>query len=526
MMQKKRCHPSLSVLVGLLISAGLAGCDQKKEAANPASSANALALPLTTGSAPPVVPAPPVASLPSAPPPRIARVDNQTDNYAYIDRAYEMSDAIGQAPPDYGFDFEGARPWAWHGAHGDVQLAEPIEGGYRYYYYQPGADEPYLVRDPQYAYGFSDGQLVAVYDNEGHLLQPEQIDQRIDDAGRYLARAAALYEASRQSERRSVNAANWAEQRAELDAARSRWEAEQSQQEAWRAYHAQHQAEEQAYWLGERDQREQSARSFDDWSSRGFSGPPPRPVGYAGDVNRNNDQAPAGQSAGQNNVVRGGTPDRTQTPQPVVGLGRRDNGTQQNQTPDQAHTPGAPGVADQRAQAQAAADAAARAQQQKAQADAARAQQQAQADAARQAQARAAADQQAQAKAQQQKAQADAARAQQQAQADAARQAQAKAAADQQAQARAAADAAARAQQQKAQADAARAQQQAQADAARAQRLSQATSQARQSTGAPQTQTPPAKPATAQDKASQTETKKANDDAHRRDGASEKPPAQ
>ena len=491
MMQKNRCHPSLSVLVGLLISAGLAGCDQKKDAANPASSANALALPLTTGSAAPVVPAPPVASLPSAPRPRIARVENQTDNYAYIDRAYEMSGAIGQAPPDYGFDFDGVSPWAWQSAHGDVQLAEPIDGGYRYYYYQPGATEPYLVRDPQYAYGFADGQLVAVYDDEGHLLQPEQIDQRIDDAGRYLARAAALYEASRQSERRSVNAANWAEQRTALDAARSRWEAEQSQQQAWRAYHAQHQAEEQAYWLGERDQREQSARSFDDWSSRGFGGPPPRPVGYAGDDNRNNGQAPARQSAGQNGVVRGDTPD--QTSQPLVGFGRRDNGPQQNQTPDQAHTPGAPGVADQQTQARAAADAAARAQQQKAQADAARAQQQAQ----------------------------------QQAQADAARQAQAKAAADQQAQAKAvAADAAARAQQQKAQADAARAQQQAQADAARAERLSQATSQARQSAGAPQTQTLPAKPTMAPDKASQTETKKANDDARRHDGASEKPPAQ
>ena len=417
MTQKCFSRPTLFALTGLLMSAALAGCDQKKEASQSSEAANA-ALPLAVGSATPIVPAPPVASLPPAPRIQAVRAANRSDDYAYIDRAYYMSGAIGQAPPDYGFDFEGVHPWAWNSARGDVRLVEPVDGGYRYYYYRAGATEPYLVRDPRYSYGYSDGRLVAVYDSEGYLLPPEEFDQRIDNAGRYLARAAALYEASRQAERRRVNAANWAQQRADLDAARSRWAADQSRQEAWRAYHAQHEAEEQAYWLGERYQREQSARSFDDWSRRNFNGPPPRPVGYAGDA----------------------------AAQPPAGFGRQNNGAQQTQqqtSVDQARSQSVRGTAaaDQQAQAKAAADAAA--QQQKAQADAARAQKRAEADAARQAQAKAAADQRAQAKAaadaaaQQQRAQADAARAQQLAQADAARQAKAKAAADQQAQARA-----------------------------------------------------------------------------------------
>jgi hypothetical protein len=394
MKKKNLLNPSLLVLAGLLMSAGLAGCDQKKDAA--ASASNALALPLTTGPAAAIVPAPSVDLLPAASPVRIAQVASQSDDYAYVDRAYEMSSAIGQAPPDYGFDYEGVHPWVWRSSSGDVRLVEPVDGGYRYYYYQPGATEPYLVRDPQYSYGFSDGQLVSVYDNEGRLLSPGDIDQRVDDAGRYLARATALYEASVQSERRSVNAANWAEQRAELAAARTRWEAEQSQQQAWRACHAQHEAEEQAYWQGERDQRDQSARSFDNWSGRGFNGPPPPPISYA----RNNNQVVPAQGAGSIVGGRGNSRDGGQPAQLPAGIGHQGVAARQTQPQtalDQARIQHqaqadaqAKAAAAQQAQSKAAAASAAQALQQKTHADAARAQQQAQADAARQAQAKAA----------------------------------------------------------------------------------------------------------------------------------------
>ncbi|MDR5730512.1 MAG: hypothetical protein RB191_24145 [Terriglobia bacterium] len=525
MTKKNLLRPSALVLVSILMSAGLAGCDQKKDTAPAAPAANALALPLTTGPAAAIVSAPAAAALPSAPPVRVERVAKQSENYAYVDRAYEMSSAIGQAPPDYGFDYDGVHPWVWRSANREVRLIEPVDGGYRYYYYQAGSSEPYLVRDPQYSYGFSDGQLVTVYDNEGRLLPSEYIDQRANDAGRYLARARVLYEASLQSERHSVNAANWSDQRAELDAARTRWEADQSQQDAWRAYHAEHEAEQQAYWRLERDQREQSSRSFNNWSSRDYNGPPPPPVSYAGRDARGQ-QTGSDSNSGSGGDRTGNARDRAQSAQTTLGTDHQGDAarqTQQQQTAiDQARAQQAQTDAARQVQEKAQQQAQIQARQQQAQAVAAR-QAQAKADAARQSKAKAAADA---AQAQQQQAQIQAR--QQQAQADAAHQAQAKADAARQSKAKAAADAA-QAQQQQALIQAR--QQQAQADAAhqaqaKAAPALQAGPQLQKPSGASQSSPAPAQLTQAQKDARRVAAKKALDDAHRGNGASGKPPAQ
>ena len=466
MTKMNRLRPYAFALAGVLVSVSLAGCDQKKEAAAPAPSATAPALPLTTGPATAVVPAPAEAALPKAPRIRVVRVANESDNYAYVDRAYEMSSAIGQAPPDYDFDYDGVHLWVWRSSNREVRLMEPVAGGYRSYYYARGASEPYLVRTPRYSYGYSDGQLVTVYDDGGSLLPPDYIDERADDAGRYLARGTDLYEASIRSERRSVNAANWAEQRDEIDAARSRWEDEQRQQDGWRSYHAQHEAEDQAYWRDERDQRDRSARTFNDWRSRGYNGPPPSPVNNSEQGNSYG-PAPTGQGAGVGSMSGAGwSRDGNRPTQAPGGMDRQRNGApqyQQQMTTDQARAQQqAQAIAVQQAQAKAnaarqlqakaAAGAAARTQQLQSQAAAAHAQQQAQAIAAQQAQVKANAARQLQVKAaadaaartQQLQSQAAAAHAQQQAQAAAALQAQAKANAARQLQAKAAADAAAK----------------------------------------------------------------------------------
>jgi len=465
MIKKNLLRPSVLVLAGALLSLGLAGCDEKKPAT--AQTDNAPALPLTTGPATASVPAPAASALPAAPPVKVVHVANPSDRYAYVDRAYEMSNAIGQAPPDYGFDYQGVHPWVWRGSNREMRLIEPVDGGDRYYYYRPGAETPYLVRDPDYSYGFSDGQLVVVYDNEGRMLPPDYIDRRADDAGRYLARATALYQASLRSERRSVNAANWAARRAALDAARARWEAQQNQQDDWRAYHARHDTEDRTYWQGERDQRERAARSVNDWQNQGYNGPPPPPVRYEGHEDRNG-QSNSGPGFRHDDASRDSR-DGGQSQPPM----RNDRDPAQQARDDAAHQ--AKAVADAAAQARqqqaqadaaqqarvnaeaarqakAAADASARAQLQRTQADAMRVQQKARDDAAQQARTNADA---------MRRTQADAARAQQKAQADAAQQAQQRAATAQQA--KAAADAQA---QQRAQGDAARAQQKAQADAA------------------------------------------------------------
>lgn len=203
------------------------------------------------------------------------RVVQPKDNYAYVNQAYGMSNAIGQAPPDYSFDYEGVRPWVWRTADNAVRVVEPTQGGHRYYYYQPGARYPYLVQDPQYAYGYSNGQLAAVYDRAGRPLAPDLVDERAEWAGRYLQRAQRLYEAATRSQRQAVIAANWAAQRDQIDAQRAEWARQQAQSEAWRAYHDDHEAEQAAYWRSERQRRERSARAFNDWSGRGYQGPPP-----------------------------------------------------------------------------------------------------------------------------------------------------------------------------------------------------------------------------------------------------------
>lgn len=423
MTKKRLLRPSVLVLAGFLATVSLAGCDQKKEASAPPADA----LPLTTGPETPVVAAPAAAALPAAPKARVVHVRRPSDEYAYVDRAYEMSDAIGEAPPDYGFDYEGVHPWVWRSSNREVRLVEPVDGGYRYYYYQSGASDPYLVRDLDYSYAFSDGQLVAVYDNAGRVLPPDYYDRRADDAGRYLARAQALYEASRRSERRSVNAANWAARRAQLDDARSRWEAQQNQQDAWRSYHAQHEGEARAYWQGERDARERSARSFEDWQGRGYNGPPPAPAGNVGRDDRSSQavsQPDRGRQDRRNGFGNG---------QPPVGA----QGSAERQTPPPTAIDPTMRSDQARAQAEAA---------RKAAADASAQQQRVSVDAAHQAQAKAAVDAR--------RAQADAERLKYQTQGAAQQQARDKAYAARQAEDKAAADLAA--QKQRAAAEAAR----------------------------------------------------------------------
>jgi hypothetical protein len=284
MKHNRLIRPSTAVLAVALSSMALYACGQnngQSATSNTTADASGVAppaLPLTTGAETAPAYAPTAGALPAAPRPRIVRVASQADQYAYVDQASSMGAALGQAPPDYGFDYDGVRPWVWRTSNNAARLVEPIDGGYRYYFYQPGASEPYLIRDPQYAYGFSNGQLVVVYDARGNVLPPQYMDRQADDAGRYLARARALYNASLNSQRRSVIAANWAARRAQIEEQQAEWNQQQSQYAAWQDYHQQHEADQQAYWQAERQRRDAVAARFDQWHDAGYQGPPPPPA--------------------------------------------------------------------------------------------------------------------------------------------------------------------------------------------------------------------------------------------------------
>lgn len=236
-------------------------------------------LPLEAGAVSAPAYAPSADALPAAPRLRAVHVANPRDAYAYADDAWDFGDAIFDAPPDYGFDYAGTEPWAWQGYDQSLIFLEPIDDGYRYYYYRPGADEPYFIRDADYGYGYDGDQLAVIYGPGGAILPYNDYGPRIDYASRYLARARDLYAASRERERRAVNAANWAARAAAISAAQSRWAAERSRQSEWRDYHQRVAPVADRHWHEERVRRQADAQRFAAWRRTDYrAAPPPRVI--------------------------------------------------------------------------------------------------------------------------------------------------------------------------------------------------------------------------------------------------------
>jgi hypothetical protein len=229
-------------------------------------------LPLAPGDVTAPAYAPAAALLPATRPIRSVRVADPRDSYAYADDAWGFADALGDAPPDYGFDYGDAQPWAWQGYDNSVAFVEPLDDGYRYYYYRPGADTPYFVRDPDYGYGYDNGQLAVVYDTHGGVVPYSDYGPRLDYASRYYARGRDLYQASRQ--RRPVIAANWAARRAAI-VDTQRWAAARASQQAWQDYHQRTEGEQAQHWREEQARRRADTVRFAAWQGQDFRSPPP-----------------------------------------------------------------------------------------------------------------------------------------------------------------------------------------------------------------------------------------------------------
>ena len=270
-------HRRLATAATIALAAALSACgkgnNQQMTAAAPPALPATLPLDASPSTAWPT--APEVAALPEARPVRTVRVANPRDYYGYADAAYDYQRVLGDAPPDYYFDYDGADPWAWEGYDQSVVFLEPVDDGYRYYYYRPGADEPYFVRDPYYGYGYDDGQLAVVYDSYGGVVPYSDYGARLDYAGRYLARGRDLYLASRRGDRRAVSAANWAARSAAISAMQARWYATRDRQPQWRDYSNRVSATQANYWREEGIRRQADARRFAAWRDDSFRSPPP-----------------------------------------------------------------------------------------------------------------------------------------------------------------------------------------------------------------------------------------------------------
>jgi len=235
--------------------AGLAACQRNQP--------QVAALPLDTGAAQPLGEAPPPGGLPPAPPAPIATLADYHDAYAFPDRAWGMSWAFGDSPPDYGFYDDGVSPWVWIADDDSECLAEPVPGGERYYYFEPGAYTPFYVQDPSYGYGFENGQLAGIYARDGREIAPAQDPTAAATAGRYLARGRTLRQASASQPHQAVAAANWSARRGLIAAEGNSFSRDAAQNPAWLAYHGQHAPQDQDRFAAEAARRENWAAQTD-----------------------------------------------------------------------------------------------------------------------------------------------------------------------------------------------------------------------------------------------------------------------
>jgi hypothetical protein len=259
----------------------LGGCNDAK---TPAESSFAAAVPALPATMPlalgaPTLPvyAPAVAELPRAPLLQTVQVADPGEHYAYAENAWSYVDALGDAPPDYGFYEDEVEPWAWQGYDDSAVFVEPLDEGYRYYFYRAGYDEPYFIRDPYYGYGYDDGRLAVVYDPYGAVVPYWDYGPQLDYASRYYVRGCDLYRSSRH--RHPVIVSNWVQRQDPLIWAREDWATDRGRQRDWTGYHQRVAPRQQRYWQAETVRRRADSVRFAAWREADFrSAPPPRAI--------------------------------------------------------------------------------------------------------------------------------------------------------------------------------------------------------------------------------------------------------
>jgi hypothetical protein len=202
--------------------------------------------------------------------------DIGADDYQWLALASALGGMLGDAPPDYGFGYDGVQPWAWETGDRYLRYAEPIYGGYRYYYYQPDSYAPFLVSDPYYSYGYQENRLVVIYDRSGRVIDARRAARQRQAAQDYFARARQLYEGGHRQTRFGVSAPLWDSHRDEIARDRRQWSQARVQRAAWRTWDAKNEPALHRDWAGEALVRREAEQSFSGWKKASFKTPPPR----------------------------------------------------------------------------------------------------------------------------------------------------------------------------------------------------------------------------------------------------------
>ena len=270
-------HSQMRVLLAALaVTAALpiAGCNQQPSARSAYDLPDLPAtLPLAVGEPSAVRYAPAVAELPDTRPLAPARVADPRQYYAYADNAWGFEDVLDQAPPDYGFYYDDVEPWAWQGYDDSLIFVEPLEYGYRTYYYRPGFDEPYFIRDPDWGYGYDNGRLAVVYGSDWDVVPYDRYGPQLSYASRYFTRGRDLYRASRG--RHPVIANDWVSRRDSIFQERRGWTERGERQQAWQEYRRRDSDRVNRHWAPERARRGADEVRFAAWQQEKFRTPPP-----------------------------------------------------------------------------------------------------------------------------------------------------------------------------------------------------------------------------------------------------------
>lgn len=227
-------------------------------------------VPAVAPSAPPPPPAPP------SQPPAAA--------FYWIDLADSLAQAIGDAPPDYGFRYDGIDNWAWLSRGGEMLIVEPGREGVVQYYFYRDETAPYLVRDAYYSYAFDGPRLVQIYDNRGRLFTGQLSWRQQGDVDTMLKRGRALFSAGWRQRSWSGDSAlswystfnggtyawDWSE------GWRGGWRGDWRQGSDWRGFEAGNYGQMPPRHLDdERRRRRDSSHRYDEWRRSGARGAPP-----------------------------------------------------------------------------------------------------------------------------------------------------------------------------------------------------------------------------------------------------------
>lgn len=189
--------------------------------------------------------------------------------------AAALSGVLGDAPPDYGFAYDGVSPWAWETGDRYYRYAEPVSGGYRYYYYEPDAYRPFFVSDPYYSYGYRNDRVVGVYDRGGRRIDASRARMQLQAAKAYYARAERLHRAA-QRDRHGVPAPLWERHRDTISRDRNDWIGKAYKRPAVQQWEARHAPKVQKRWAGEALVRRDAERKFANWQRADYTTPAPK----------------------------------------------------------------------------------------------------------------------------------------------------------------------------------------------------------------------------------------------------------